>query len=57
MSRRDTGVLGNLDRRVAVTAIEAKPTDVVLMAQRHRLRWGVPFLTVVAHDRHDPDEN
>src|SRR5207302_10550281 len=43
MGRRDTGVLRYLDRSMAVTAIEAQPTDVVLMAERHRLRRGIPF--------------
>ena len=57
MGRRDARVLGNLDRRVAVTAIEAQAADVMLMAERYRLRRGVPFLAVVAHHRHDPDED
>ena len=36
MGRRDAGILRHFDRRMAVTAIEAEPTDVVLMAERHR---------------------
>src|SRR5438874_13250643 len=57
MDRRDTGVLRNLDGRMAVTTIEAQPTDVVLMAEGYRLPRGVPFLIVIAHHRHDPDED
>ena len=57
MGGRNAGVLRDLDRRMAVTAIEAEAADVVLMAKRHRLRRDVSFLRIVTHHRHDPDED
>jgi hypothetical protein len=39
--------------RRAARRIRAQPTDVMLMAERYRLRPG----TVVAHHRYDPDED
>src|SRR4029077_9029293 len=38
LGRRDSGEAGGLDRSVTVAAVDAEPGDVMLMAERNRLR-------------------
>src|SRR5581483_9136947 len=53
--RRHPGVGRSLNRRVAVAAVKAKATDVMLMAKWDRLLWCKSFLGVVSDHWNDPD--
>src|SRR6185312_9725497 len=52
---RHSCVGGLLDFRMTIAAVDSEPADMVLVAEWDRLLRCKSLLTVVSHDRNDPD--